>query len=156
MQAFLSKYGVYVAAMAIVLAGVIYYLSANRGPGIGAAPRSAFFVDEETAAESVRPISDVPPLPGASGKDTLVGEYKYSVDGGKTAKVGYYYKYMPDMKKKMEATPAGQAPAFDPAQGELVRSPERGSRWVRFDSDEGQALVGVHAPAGQTLLVVNP
>src|SRR5277367_7123428 len=78
MQTFLSKYGVYVAAVALVFVGVIYYLSINRRPVARAAPKNAFFVDEETGAESVRPVSDVPPLPGASGKETLVGEYKYS------------------------------------------------------------------------------
>ena len=137
-------------AVAILIAAAAIIIYFNRGHGRSSIA-SYYFIDEETGEESVRPVSDIPPLPGKSGKPTVVREYKYSLDGGSTVKVGYYLKFDDGAKKKLEDLVAqGKNPnEIDTTSGQLVRSPDPGSKWVSIGSGEGQTITHLDIPQGK-------
>jgi hypothetical protein len=148
-----KKAGKIVLSVALLVAAVgvtIYFRPKGFHP-----PEKAFFFDEETGEELIRPAGDIPPLPGKSGKPTIVREFKYSLDGGKTAKVGYYFKYTDDWKKKIEDAHA-KGGDVDGVLGELIRSPEKGSKWVSIGSDEAQPIVHPDIPANADVMIMNP
>jgi hypothetical protein len=154
MRPFLDKYGVYLVAVAFVVAGIVWFFF-GRG---GHLPQSAFFIDEDTGQESVRPVTDIPPLIGAKGNPSLVKVYKYSTDGGKTVHVGYYLKFTPEMKAKMEELQQHPDPnsQLQPGSAMLVRKPESGPPgWVKISSSEGQKIVDIDAAPG-TLDTIYP
>ncbi len=148
-----SKTGklVLVVALLVAAGGVTYFF---RGKGFNP-PKSAYYFDEETGEELVRPGTDVPPLPGKSGKPTVVREFKYSFDGGKTSKVGYYFKYTDDMKAKIEEAQA-HGGSVDGVLGELIRSPDAGSKWISIGSDEAQPIVHPDVPPNADVLIMSP
>ncbi len=141
MREFLNKNGKYVAVAALVLAGVVFFFSTRSGVK---RPASTFFIDEDTGVESVRPVTDVPPFVGAKGNPSIVKVYKYTVGTDKTVKVGYYIKYTPEMKAKMEdaAKHPDQQNDLIPATGMLVRTPESATNaWVSATSSQGKKIL---------------
>jgi hypothetical protein len=141
MREFLNKNGKWVAIVVLVLAGAIFFFT-NRGSA--KKPASGFFIDEDTGVESVRPVTDVPPLIGAKGNPSVVKVYKYRVEGKPEVKVGYYIKFTPEMKAKMEDMQAhpDQITELDPSSGMLVRKPDAGpSGWVAAKSSQGQKIM---------------
>ncbi|MGN6369429.1 MAG: hypothetical protein ACTHN5_14315 [Phycisphaerae bacterium] len=137
-----------VTALVIIAAAVFLYIW--RTGGVHASNGNGWFVDEETGEEMTMPQKMIPPLPGKSGKMTVVREFKYSDDGGKTYKVAYWYKYTDEMKKQLEdAIAAGHEGDVETAPGELVRLPTKGSEWVPLGSDKGQQISHVDIPAGK-------
>ena len=156
MREFLQKHGIYVAVGALVLAGLVYYGMAGRA---GRVPTRAFFFDEESGEELARPNTDVPPLMGKSGKETVVETFKYSCDGGKTSVVAYYYKFTPEMKRKLESTPMNERGTVDGTGGELkVRLSRRWRReWVPMRSEQGQQIItNINCPPGKDVSRVFP
>jgi hypothetical protein len=138
-----------VALGLVVLAAVLYLYRTDLFPPIKtlAPSRFAYYVDEETGAETLEPARAVPPLPGASGKPTKVRVGYFSSDGGKTRVAGYYEKYTPQAKTALETmTPEEANRHWEMIDvGRLVRNPAPGSAWVWFHSEEGKRL---QAPVG--------
>jgi hypothetical protein len=150
-----QKSGVWVAVALLAGAGFVAYRYAHSS-GYHP-PTSAYFVDEETGEELVRPATDIPPLMGKSGKPTVVREFKYSVDGGKTSKVAYYFKYSDSMKEKLEAAiAAGKGGDLDGNPGEWVRSPAPQSKWALLGTPEAQAISHVDLPPNADIVIVTP
>jgi hypothetical protein len=130
----MNQYGIVIVIVAAVLAVGMWWMW-GKGKGAPAASGvKAYYVDEDTGEESVRPETDIPPLKGKNGKDSVVWEMKYSCDGGKTSKVGYYMKYTPEGKQALEdAHAAGKDESsinINMMEQLLVRLPESGSPWV--------------------------
>lgn len=141
MRDFLNKNGKYVAVAVLALAGVVLFVSMRGGEK---KPDSAFFIDEDTGVESTRPVTDVPPQNGAKGNPTIVKVYKYRVAGSTDVKVGYYIKFTPEMKAKMEEAQVHPEKGTDltPSSGMLVRKPDAGVKgWVAATSKEGQKIM---------------
>jgi hypothetical protein len=141
MREFLNKNGKYVAVAALVLAGLVIFVS-MRGPA--KKPESTYFIDEDTGVESARPVTDVPPLIGAKNNPSIVKVYKYRVEGNPAIKVGYYIKFTPEMKAKVEDSIAHpeKYPDLNTSTGMLVRKPDAGpSGWVPATSGEGKKIM---------------
>ena len=141
MREFLNKYGKYVAVAALVLAGVVFFFSTRGGVKT---PNSTYFVDEDTGVESTRSVNDVPPLIGAKGNPSIVKVYKYRVEGSADVKIGYYVKFTPDMKVKVEDSLAhpDKYPELNTAPGMLVRKADAGPKgWVAATSGEGKKIM---------------
>lgn len=140
---------VLIVALFLAAGAVAYYFRA--GGGFHKANVNGWFVDEESNEESVRPLTDIPPVAGKSGKFTVVREFKYSDDSGKTFKVAYWFKYTDAMKKKLEETiAAGKSMAdIETNTGELVRLPAAGSKWIPIGSAEGSTISQIPIPAGK-------
>ena len=142
MRAFLNKYGIYVVVVALVIVGLILFLTRSTTH----APGSAFFIDEDSGQESVRAVTDIPPLPGAKGNPSIVKVYKYTTEGDKTVHVGYYIKFTPEMKQQMEELQRHPDPnsTLEPGNGMLVRKPDGSPKdWYKVSSPEGQKIVTV-------------
>jgi hypothetical protein len=151
----IQKSGIWLAAILLAGAGVVIYHYVH--PTGYHPPTSAYFVDEDTGEEFVRPATDIPPLEGKNKKPTVVREFKYSLDGGKTSKVGYYYKYTESMKQKLDAAiAAGHGGDIDGNPGELVRAPAAGNKWVLFGSPEADAITHVDIPANADIVIMTP
>jgi hypothetical protein len=137
MQEFLRKYGLPLAVVLLVVAGVAAYFAMR--PKNVAGTQMAFYVDEETGQETVLPMAQFPPLLNASGKPTMVRVVKFSCDGGATVKVGYYEKYAPEAKAKLDKNddPSGNIAL----KGLFVRSPEKDSPWVPQTSKAGEEVM---------------
>ena len=150
----MKKFGMPVLAVGIlgVAAGVFVF----NLPRSAKVLTSAYFVDEETGVEMVRPMSDIPPLKGASGKETVVREFKYSDDGRATVKVAYLIKFTPETQARMEGMTQAVRERFDAPGGTLVRSPAAGSKWVAWSSEAGQAVTTIHPGEGGDFAAVFP
>jgi hypothetical protein len=156
MRKFLNQYGAYVGVGVLVIAGFLLY-ALNHKPA-AKLPQKGYFVDEDTGEESVRPLTEVPPLTGTGGKETVVRAYKYNCDKNGAAKVAYYFKYTPEVKAKLQSL-AGTAELgnYDPSNGELVRLPEKGSPWIPFKSTEAQKVItNFDCPAGHDISMMVP
>ncbi|MGN6367442.1 MAG: hypothetical protein ACTHN5_04185 [Phycisphaerae bacterium] len=141
MREFLNKNGKYVAAAVLVLAGVIFYFTSRGGEK---KPETAFYFDEDTGTEVIRPVTDVPPQIGAKGNPSVVKVYKYRVAGSPDVKVGYYFKFTPEMKAKVEDSLVHpeKYPDLNTSTGMLVRKPDAGpSGWVEATSAEGKKIL---------------
>jgi hypothetical protein len=155
MREWLNQRGLYVVAAAALLAIICYFVFNRQKPAAADVNQvKAFYIDEDTGAESVLPITSVPPLLGATGKPTLVQAFKYSCDGGKTTKVAYLMKYTDAGKQYLESKKKNQPFAFLGANT-LVRSPDPGSPWVPQNSKEGAQVIVVNCPTGQ-YQTINP
>src|SRR4051812_22006855 len=98
MRKFVNEHGTVIGVVAIILAigiGFLAYGRSRKTIGI-----NGYFVDEETGEELIMPRTSYPPLVGKGGKPTVVGVFKFSCDGGKTAKIGYYFKYTDTAKQQ--------------------------------------------------------
>jgi hypothetical protein len=138
----------------LALAGaIVYYGMKGTRPH---ASSMAYFIDEETGEESTRPVNDIPPLLGKGNRASVVREVKYSVDG--KVKTAYYYKFTDAMKKKIEGVIAGGGNIgdMDVGPGQLVRSPDPGSKWVNVVSEGGQSVSHIDLSQGKDIQVVVP
>ena len=106
--------------------------------------------------ETIRPMSDIPPLKGPGGKETVVREFKYSEDGRASVKVAYLIKYTPETQARMKGMTAAELQGFDATGGTLVRSPAAGSKWVAWSSAEGQEVTTIHPGEGKDFAAVFP
>jgi hypothetical protein len=159
MRQFISKYGIFLAAGLIVLAGIILFATRKKGPP--PIPTRAFYVNEVTGEESIQSIDAIPPLNDKDGKPNHVQEIKISCDNGKTAQVAYYRKYHPKAKEIIEQyqTDPNHMDEVDRArsEGELVRLPKSGSPWVKSMSEEGEKVVNsIQCPPGKYPRAVYP
>jgi hypothetical protein len=151
----MKRYSMPLLAVAILAtAAGVFIMNRPRSPK---ALTSAYFIDEETGAESIRPMSDIPPLKGPGGKDSIVREFKYSDDGHATVKTAYYIKFTPQTQAKLQsmATQA-ERDQYDATAGTLVRSPTPGSKWVPWTSPEGQAVTTIHPADGKDFAAIFP
>jgi hypothetical protein len=134
MRQHIAKYGLPIVIGLLLLVVLIVYFSMWGGTVRG--QPMAFYVDEESGVESVQPASKFPPL--IVGGRALVRVVKFSCDGGKTVQVGYYERYTDEAKRLLEEDDPN-APEIS-MRGLLVRSPEKGSRWVPQLSDLGKEI----------------
>jgi len=158
MRQFINKYGAVIVTVIVVLAGLSYWLFGTTSRNPAGNTGMAFFVDEETGDESIHPIGDLPPLPGKSGKPTVVRAMKYSCDGGKNSKTRYLVKFTPEAQSRLKTMAQDDVNRPDVmARGEMVRSPEKGSSWYPATSTEGAQLRTLpDCPSGQTMVLVTP
>jgi hypothetical protein len=131
MRQLLQKYGYAIAAGLIVLAGILIFFRSSSTSKEGD-PSKAFFVDEETNEEMILPTTEIPPLLGKGGKPTVVKAFKYTCGSPSDAKVYYFLKYTEEAQAKLKSMPADDPNRYDVVEkGELVRSAQPGSPWVR-------------------------
>jgi hypothetical protein len=161
MREFFNRYGVAVVVVVLLIAGAVYWFYGRGAPEAEASGVKAFYIDEETGEESVRPVTDVPPLAGKGGKDTVVVAAKYSCDGGKTSQVGYLMKYTPEGKAALEEVyKAGKDESsinINMMQQVLVRLPGKDGQWVFKQSDMGMRITDAgECPPGQRKTAVTP
>jgi hypothetical protein len=88
---------------------------------------------------------------GKSNRETVVEVCKFSCDGGKTGKIAYYFKFTPEMKKKLETASVADRGNIDQTVGELVRAPSARSKWLPFRSDEGGQITTISCPEGHDI-----
>lgn len=141
MRDFLNKYGYYVLGVVIIVAGLLVWSNLMGARRPRPASDKAFYVDEETGEESVRPMTEHPPLPNANGKLTIVeaSKFKWGKEGIKTL---YLFKYSDRAKELLENSPEqASAYAMEIDRGKLYRSPEPGSPWYPVDTPEARALL---------------
>ena len=110
-------------------------------------------MDEETGVEMVRPMSDIPLLKGASGKETVVREFKYSDDGRATVEGGVSDQvYAGDAGEDGRGMTQAERDRFDARrEGRWCGRPAAGSKWVAWSSEEGQAVTTIHPGEGGIL-----
>jgi len=160
------KYSKLLILIVLLLAAVVLFIKNTRtqAPGTGN-PYYAFYFDEETSAEIIRPAAGFPPFLNDNGKPALVQAFKYSYDDGRTSKIAYLFKYSDDAKAKLEAlTPDDINTAMiDPRpaimqRGELVRSPEPGSEWMPIDDPRVHSIRALpsDSPNGQSARWIYP
>jgi hypothetical protein len=158
---FINQYGYIIVGVAVVVAiiSIVYSMRGRTGP---AAPTQAYYVDEETGAESVGDINGIPPLMGANGKPTLCKALKYTCDGGKTRTTYLLIKYPPQVQQEI-ASLNKDDPVQDLKRSKLieegywVRKPEKGSQWYPAMSPQGQELTAVPlCPDGKPSQMVMP
>ena len=162
MREFINKYG-YILAPIVVVLGIIVYFILRHTPSPGARAgnaRYAFFIDEETGAESVLIQPQIPPLMGKSGRPTVARAVKFSCDGGRTAQVLYLFKYTDAAQAELKSLPDNDTAADFrradlEAHGTLIRAPAAGP-WVPGDSQEAETLTTPVCPEGKSALIVYP
>ncbi|MGN6368287.1 MAG: hypothetical protein ACTHN5_08520 [Phycisphaerae bacterium] len=155
MSKVMKRYGMpAVALLILATAAGAFVMNWPRSPKV---LTSAYFVDEATGEETVRPMSDIPPLKGAGGGETVVREFKYTEDGRATVKVAYYIKYTPETQAKLQGMKTQEErDQYDATEGTLVRSPAPGSKWVEWGSPEGQEITTIHPGEGKDFAAVFP
>ncbi len=141
-----------VAAVVIIVVlalSIRSFMGGNTGAGV---PTMAYFYDTSNQTISVRPTIDYPPLPGATGKNTVVLAYFYTCTTCADKKLVYLQKYSSRAKKALQAMmnnaksnkPGAINPmAYEAAMSQnaiLVRSPAKGSPWVPLASPQGQQV----------------
>ena len=105
-----------------------------------AAPNSYYFYDTSSGSVTTEPASEIPPLKGANGRDTLVLAKFFTCTACGDKKLGYLVKYTPTarsvMRKLASPLPANATPEelgqraaesaelrMSIASGKLVRLP---------------------------------
>jgi hypothetical protein len=154
----LNKYGKIIVPSVLVLAVVLYLAIGRKAKPVTGNTSLAFFVDEETGVESSRPVTELPPLVGSSGKPTVVRAIKYSCDGGKTVTTAYWSKYTEAAQAALKSLPEeDEKRSMIGNQGELVRSPQKGSQWVHINSAEGRKISEIPTcPSGEAPIFISP
>jgi len=142
MRDFISKYAYPIIGVVFVIA---LLLVAFRGCGpsvpIVTKDQKAFYIDEETSEESERSAKEWPPLPGKSGRLTLVQARKFTTDGGQTNKISCLLKYPDAVREELISLPDNDARKQWLVTNELlIRRPGEGQKWVQVTSPEGQAI----------------
>lgn len=161
-----------VSIVAVVVIIVVLALSIRSFLGGGSTtgvPSTAYFWDTSNGTLHTRPMTDYPPLIGATGKPTLVQAYFYTCGSCADKKLAYLQKYSPQAKamldKMIQSGKAGKPQGFSPMAEEammsqnsqLVRSPAKGSPWVPISSPQGQQIITPPAcPAGGMLKICMP
>jgi len=157
MRTLINKYGLPAAISFLVLAALFAWLWSERRGNVTGDQTRAFFVDEESGEEVVRPASDLPPVVGKSGRPTLVKAIKYGCKGN-NPEVLYWMKYTPEALAALQSLPADDARRADiDLRGQLVRSPKAGSAWVPLRSREGDLVTRVpDCPDGSPMQAIYP
>ena len=158
MRNFINKYGLIIAISAFVLIGICYLFNRGESSDKWGNPNLAYFYDEENGSESIHPITDRSPLPGASGKLTMVLAQKFTSDNNKTSKIYYLQKYSEQALEDMTKISPNHPDYYKTiSKCLLVRSPEPGSPWVPADSPEGHKILNVSTDAnGKPLIPIAP
>jgi hypothetical protein len=134
------------AGAGIVLACVLAWWLYPRQDDRVNTHAKAFFLNEETGARTVGPLTDVPPLPDKGG---LVQAWYFTRPGATAETLGYLMKYTDKGKALLEQEIKRRGGTWpDPTfcyknnlAGEtLVRRPEKGAPWVLANTDEGKAI----------------
>ena len=158
MREFLNKFGIVVAVVAVVIAGVVVWLHYKQ-PGIKVdkSPLTSY-VDEDSSEESMLSIWEVPPLGNSEGRPIVVRLVKITFDGGVTSKPHYLLKYNEQAQlelQKMKNDDPRRAEVA--ANGELIRLPAPGSEWVAGNSERAKAIRELpKGPDGKMAEVVGP
>lgn len=125
--------------------------------GVPPAPSSYYFYDTSNGSITTEPAGALPPLKGATGKDTLVRAYMYTCTSCGDKKVGYLMKYTPRAKQALQYLAQPKGPHMTPQQsmayfssraqyesaipaGTYVRLPAKGSHWHPLMSQAGSAI----------------
>jgi hypothetical protein len=156
MRRFIARFGYYIlAAIGLIVLLVVSLFWFQENPHI---QPNAFYVDEETSEELVRPVTEIPPLIGKSGKPTLVRATKISCDGGKTSRIAFLESFTPEAQAQLKTLPPESTQRIDVIRrGAIIRLPEPGSPWVLDSSSEGQRIrENVSCPSGATPTLVLP
>jgi len=134
--------------IAVLGAGV--YAARSLGlfaPGLRPNKRIAkeYFIDEETGDVDARSVSEIPPLPGKSGKPTVVIAHYFTTTTDAAKKLMYLQRYPLPTKHALEAQRDGQPLTTDDLNAlneEFeVRLPEPNSPWYPEDTPEGLSIV---------------
>lgn len=137
-----KRLAVVVAVLPLALA--VYVATARHAPPEAPPWPMAYYIDEETGEVSTRPASDVPPLPGKSGRPTIVRAIYLTASTVDQKFLAYYEKYTDAAKARQSqaGTTDGKISVvpFD-RNVFLIRRPEAGSPWVNAGSPEGMKLV---------------
>jgi len=161
----MHKFGLPLVVALFVLVALVLWINAGRSSSGTGNPNRAFFVDEETGEEIVRPGTELPPLLGKAGNPTVVGAMKFGFKDNKTGNISdeqivYLFKFTPEAQEALKTMdqhdPMRQEAFFS---GQLVRSPQpdSDSEWVHHNSDEGRAIVALpNPPAGKHLVQIFP
>ncbi len=161
-----------VSIVAVVVIIVVLALSIRSFMGGGSTtgvPSRAYYWDTSNGTLHIRPMTDYPPLTGATGKPTLVQAYFYACGSCSDKKLAYLQEYSPQAKamldKMIKGGQAGKPGGFSPMAEEammsqnsvLVRSPAKGSPWVPLNSPQGQQVTTPPTcPGSQTLKICSP
>ena len=125
--------------------------------GAVAAPNSYYYYDTSNGNITTEPATAIPPLKGASGKDTLVRAFMFTCSTCSDKKVGYLMKYSPQAKAAEQYLAHPPSDTMTPQQamqyngtlsqyqmavanGTLVRLPKKGSQWYPLMSGPGTAI----------------
>lgn len=152
------KFGMAVVAGMVCCAATMLWAEnaatqpATTEPKAPPVPTKMYYIDEETGEESLQPMDAIPPLLNKNGKPMLVRAIymRCSVCGGEK-KLMFLEKFTPEGKIAMEKLRA-DSKATDQdylavrMRGYLVKSPEKGSRWVLAESEPGWKITEFKCP----------
>jgi len=142
MRKLINKYAYVIIGAAVVLAVLLLIFRGGNKPAHEMTKYAkAFYVDEETGEEFVRPVDQLPPLMGPSGRPTLVRAYKFSADGGTTAPVVYLEKYPDEVLDELKTSTDDARKSDLLSQGLYIRLPSDGSKWLPKNSPEAQRAI---------------
>ena len=144
-----------IVAVCLAVALVVWEI---KPAGTIAAATSYYFYDTSSGRITTEPASAIPPLKGATGKDTLVRAFMLTCTSCGDKKVGYLIKYDQEaraaMKAEAQPLPANATPVeesrhaaeipqlkFAAAEGRFVRLPAKGSPWIPAMSFTGMQLI---------------
>ncbi|MCL2645396.1 MAG: hypothetical protein FWD61_00150 [Phycisphaerales bacterium] len=162
MQTFLNKYGIYLVVVLFALVALVIWINAKRASSGTGRSNMGFFIDEETGEESVRSLSELPPLMGKSGRPTVVRAMKYGFadnsDKRSDERTVYLTKFTPEVQEALKTLPEN-----DPKRpelffsGQLVRSPQPDSKWILLNNPASQAITVLpNPPAGKRIVLISP
>lgn len=139
------------SAVVTVAAVVVLVLSLaiiiNQGRGRSAPkPGNAYFYDVVTKEYFTDSATKIPPITSPAGNEAVRAHFftcgecteKTSDEGGERF-VGYYEKYLPDIKAKLEKNPEAFEFYEEAFQGRLY-SPD-GTKWTQAESPTGFKLI---------------
>ncbi|MCL2639956.1 MAG: hypothetical protein FWD53_03835 [Phycisphaerales bacterium] len=146
MRSFINKFGVPLAVVLIVFALIFAIVSRPKPAEQFGDPTFAWYVDEDTGEESIRPIAEnIPPLTGSGGKDTVVQVYKCKAENEKEPITYYWVKYSDAAKKQAAASPDQDYALIEDilSHGKFIRSPEPGSKWFSARDPRAEGLLSI-------------
>jgi hypothetical protein len=151
-----------VAVVIVVLAIVwcIHVWFPSRG---GSGPMMGYYIDLSNMKVTKKPLGQLAPLTGATGKPTVVQVIYYSCDGCKTKQPLYYEKYTPQAQAELRQAKKSDKPNLLPmaemqaSSGALVSLPTKGAKWYYVSSPEGQRIVTqIHCAGKGTYSICSP
>lgn len=140
-------------ATVVVIVSLIFFLLYNMrviGNSVRV-PTKSFYVEEEDMSVTERPIADIPPLMGKSGKLTLVRGVFYTYTTDKDKKLAYMEKYTEKAKAAMEKMQKSKE-----MNGEEVMIAEEGlwvrskddPKWYKSQTEQGQKILSAVGAEG--------